>query len=329
MNPTSTVDRRGGPRRIPLDYEFGGRKSSMRITSPISHHARDRAFLPSLKIAVPEVPVPPEVSVKHKHIPSVCEDCSRRKSLENSFCERTKQKHLEFDRLIREKSELLGIAAHDLRLPVATIQIYSELLAEGIGDRASPELMEWINSIHSASEFALRLLQETLDLAIAESGTGELHATPLIVAPVVANSVSMSLPVAARKQMRLTLVQEGDPQPVLLDPLKISKVFNNLIENAIKYCQPGARIEVRISRGKDSVLVCVQDDGPGIDAADLKTLFTPFQRTRARALSEEPSAGLGLSIAKHIVDLHGGQIWLKSEIGKGTTFYVSLPAVVS
>jgi signal transduction histidine kinase len=103
------------------------------------------------------------------------------------------------------------------------------------------------------------------------------------------------------------------------------KVFNNLIENAIKYCQPGARIEARISRGEDSVLVAVQDDGPGIGPADLKTLFTPFQRTRARALSEEPSAGLGLAIAKDIVDLHGGRIWVKSEVGKGTTFYVSLP----
>jgi len=301
----------------------------MRITSPISHDTRDSAFLTALKIVAPVAHLPQEVSVTREHIPSACEDCSRLKSLENNFREKTKQKRLEFDRIIRDKAELLGIAAHDLRHPVAAIQIYSELLAEGISSRSRPELLEWINSIHSVSEFALRLLEQTLDLAIAESGTGELHATPSILASVVANSVSMSFPLAARKRMGLSLIEEGEPQPVLLDPVKMSKVFNNLIENAIKYCQPGARIEVRVSRGRDSVLVCVQDDGPGIDAADLKTLFTPFQRTRARALSEEPSAGLGLSIAKHIVDLHGGQIWLKSELGKGTTFYVSLPAVIS
>jgi len=301
----------------------------MRNTSPISHDARESAFLTALRIAAPAAHVPLKVSVKREHIPSSCEDCGRLKSLENSFREKTKQKRLEFDSIIRKKAELLGIAAHDLRHPIAAIQIYSELLAEGMGSRSRPELLEWINSIHSVSEFALRLLEDTLDLAIAESGTGELRASPLILASVVANSVSMSLPVAARKRIGLSLIQEGEPKPVLVDPVKMSKVFNNLIENAIKYCQPGARIEVRISRGRDSVLVCVQDDGPGIDAADLKTLFTPFQQTRARALSEEPSAGLGLSIAKHIVNLHGGQIWLKSEIGKGTTFYVSLPAVIS
>jgi two-component system sensor histidine kinase VicK len=125
--------------------------------------------------------------------------------------------------------------------------------------------------------------------------------------------------------MGLTLIEDGNPRPVLVDPLKMSKVFNNLIENAIKYCQPGAKIEVRVSHRANRVLVSVRDDGPGIDAFDLKSLFTPFQRTRARAFSEEPSAGLGLSIVKRIVDLHGGRIWVKSEVGKGTTFYVSLP----
>jgi signal transduction histidine kinase len=128
--------------------------------------------------------------------------------------------------------------------------------------------------------------------------------------------------------MHLTLLQHGEPRPVLVDRVKITKVFNNLIENAIKYCQPGTRIEVRVWRVEDRVMVSVGDDGPGIDSTDLKTLFTPFQRTRARARSEEHSAGLGLAIAKHMVDLHGGQISVRSEIGVGTTFYVSLPTQV-
>jgi signal transduction histidine kinase len=135
----------------------------------------------------------------------------------------------------------------------------------------------------------------------------------------------MIRPLAARKRMRLDLVQEGKPAPVLLNETKISKVFNNLIENAVKYCQPGARIEVRLSRTPDKVLVSVQDDGPGISPSDLNTLFTPFQRTRARALCEEQGTGLGLAIAKHIVDLHGGQIEVESQVGKGATFHVSLP----
>jgi two-component system phosphate regulon sensor histidine kinase PhoR len=128
--------------------------------------------------------------------------------------------------------------------------------------------------------------------------------------------------------MHLNLVQYGEPRPVLVDRIKMTKVFNNLIENAIKYCQPGARIDVRVWRVDHRVVASVADNGPGIDPTDLKTLFTAFQKTRARALSEEPSAGLGLAIAKHIVDLHGGQISVSTQIGVGTAFYVSLPAPV-
>ena len=98
----------------------------------------------------------------------------------------------------------------------------------------------------------------------------------------------MSRPLAARKQMRLSFIQEGKPLLVRLDALKMSKVFNNLIENAIQYCQPGARIEVRLSRGEDAVLVSVSDNGPGIDPTDLRTLFTPFQKTRSREATSDP-----------------------------------------
>ena len=263
----------------------------MRIASPIPHDARDSAHLTALTIAEPVQHLPALVSFKQ--MPLACEHCSQVTLREASLREEIKRKHLTFDRILQDKAELLGIAVHDIRLPLATIQIYSELLAEGLSDKGSPELLDWINSIHSISEFGLRLLDETLDLAIAESGTAQFRPAPAILSDIVEKSVSMSFPLAARKQMRLTLVQDGTPQPVLLDPLKMRKVFNNLIENAIKYCQSGARITVRVSRDADSVRVSVQDDGPGIGPADLATLFTPFQRTlaRARIFRRNPAPG--------------------------------------
>jgi len=281
-----------------------------RTTSPIPFQIPDKTLLRSSRTARAELPLPD------------CEDCSRLRFLR----QRIKQKDQEFASTLREKAKLLGIAVHDLRLPVAAIEIYSELLAESIAGKASPEEVEWIDSIRSVSRFALRLLEETLDLALAESGAIRLHPSPATLAPIVRKSVTMTHLLAVRRQMNLTLVEEGEPRLVLADSVKMSKVFNNLIENAIKHCEPGTRIEVRVSHRKDEVLVSVHDDGPGIDPADLKTLFTPFQRTRARALSEEPSAGLGLAIAKQIVDLHGGRIGVQSEVGLGTTFFVSLPA---
>ena len=221
---------------------------------------------------------------------------------------------------------LLGTAAHDLRHPAAAILIYSELLLEAVGHTVSEEQEALIDSIHSVSRFMLRLLDDTLDLASAQAGTVRLRTTLSTVEAIVTQSVDMSRPLAARKQTVLNLVQEGEPLPILLDMVKISKVFSNLIGNAIKYCQPGARVDVHISRTPNKVLVSVQDNGPGISPSDLKTLFTPFQRTLSRALSEEPGAGLGLAIAKYIVDLHGGWIKVESQIGKGTTFCVCLPS---
>jgi len=108
-----------------------------------------------------------------------------------------------------------------------------------------------------------------------------------------------------------------------LDPLKMEQVFNNLIGNSIKFSPPGARVEVKISAQSDGVLVSVHDNGPGIPAEDFENLFTPFQKTHARAT--QPGGGLGLAIARRIVTRHGGQIWAESKLGVGSTFYVRLP----
>ena len=220
---------------------------------------------------------------------------------------------------------LLGTAAHDLRHPAGAILISSELLAEALGPAVTKEQGALIDSINSISQFMLHMLDDILDLACSHPGTVQLRAKPSNVADILAQSLAISRPLAARKKMRLDLIEEGKPMPVLLNRIQISKVFNNLIENAIRYCQPGARIQIRISHASDNVLVSVQDDGPGISPTDMNALFTPFQRTLARALSDQQGSGLGLAIAKHIVDLHGGRIHVESQLGNGTTFYVSLP----
>ena len=301
---------------------------STRNTSPLAFQPPKNRLLRSSKtFALAQRPAPTEL-LASEDIPLSCEHCTQLRRLTDVLRQKIKQKDLAFERLIQTKGELLGIAVHDLRLPVATIRTYGELLFEGIGSTASPEVTEWIHSIQSVSDFVLRLLDDVTDLAMVESGAVQLHLRPEILASIAAESVTMSSHLAASKQMHVTLLQYGEPRPVLVDSVKMIKVFNNLIENAIKYCQPGARIDVRVWRVEDRVMVSVEDDGPGIEPADLKTLFTPFQRTRARALSEEHSAGLGLAIAKRMVHLHGGQINVRSEIGVGTTFYVSLPTPV-
>jgi signal transduction histidine kinase len=236
---------------------------------------------------------------------------------------------LEVKRIGHENMDLLGIAAHDLRHPIGAILIYSELLAEEADSILNSEQKELLNSIHSLSEFMLRLLRDTLDISAAQSGRVSLFAEPSNIFEILEQCVSLSRPLATRKQMQLSLRQDEEIPIVTVDALKITQVFNNLIENAIKHCQNGTKIEVGISLEGDSVLVSVRDDGPGIPPDELKDLFTPFHRTRAQALSAEPGTGLGLAIAKRIVEYHeGGRIWVESEVGTGTTFYVSLPACI-
>jgi signal transduction histidine kinase len=254
-----------------------------------------------------------------------CQDCSLTKSL-LAIQQKAKERDLALGQVIREKTELLGTAAHDLRNPVLAICSYSEMLSEVANKDFSPEQLEMVRAIHSIGEYTLRLVEDTLEMANVECGNARLNATLSLLAPLVAETISMSRPLATRKEMHLTLTGSGEPHLVLLDPVKIKRALGNLIENAIKYCQPGAHIHVHISRLKDSVRVSVEDDGPGIDPADFATLFIPFQRSRTRARSNEPGTGLGLTIAKQIVELHGGRIWAESRVARGTSFHVRLPA---
>jgi len=240
---------------------------------------------------------------------SLCEECDSHPNIDNEF-----------------GTNILEIAAHDLRHPAAVLVTLSELLTESVGQTMSEENTELINSIRSVSQFMIRLLDDTLDFAGAQAGTVQLRTAPSTLSAIVEQSVEMSRPLAAKKNIRVDFVQEGQPLPVVLDAVKISKVFNNLIGNAIKHCQPGARVAIRISRSPEKVLVSVRDDGPGIHPSALKNLFTPFHRTRVRASDEERGTGLGLAIAYNIVHLHGGRMDVKSQVGTGTTFYVTLPA---
>ena len=226
----------------------------------------------------------------------------------------------------KEVATILEIAAHDLRHPAAVLVTLSELLSEGAGQTISDENTELISSIRSVSQFMIRFLDDILECAGAQAGAVPMRTASYNVAAIVEQSVELSRPLAAKKSIRLDFVQEGEPLPVVLDAAKISKVFNTLIDNAIQRCQSGARVAIRISRSQDRVLVSVRDDGPGIDPSTLKTLFNPFERPRSRASDAEHGTGLGLAIAHNIVRLHGGRMHVKSQLGSGTTFYVTLPA---
>ena len=135
----------------------------------------------------------------------------------------------------------------------------------------------------------------------------------------------MNRALAARKGVEVQFRSNEIRLEILIDGAKIEQVLNNLITNAVKFSPSGSVIEVLLAKSENNAVIYVRDQGPGIPVAELDNLFKPFQRTSVKATAGEQSTGLGLAIARRIVLGHQGKVWVESEVGKGSTFYVLLP----
>jgi CheY-like chemotaxis protein/nitrogen-specific signal transduction histidine kinase len=235
------------------------------------------------------------------------------------------KKNVELEKSNEQKNRVLGVAAHDLRNPLGVILSYSEFLEESARGVLNAEQREFVAVIKSTSEFMLRLVTDLLDVTAIEAGRLTLDRHPTDLSQLVRHNVALNAVLAKRKE----IIVELDPLPalptILLDPGKIEQVLNNLITNAVKFSHRGSRVRVRLTCADALVTVAVEDQGQGIPAADLSKLFTPFGKASVRTTAGEHSTGLGLAIVRNIVDGHGGRIWLESEVGKGSTFFFTLP----
>lgn len=234
------------------------------------------------------------------------------------------RKNAELERLNEQKNELLGMAAHDLRNPLHAILAYSDFLIEEACAALSEEHIEFLSIIQSSSEFMAALLNDLLDVAKIESGKLQLSLEPSDLSSLATQNVARNRILARNKGIEMRPSIEALP-PMMLDPAKIEQVLNNLISNAIKYSPPNTTIDVKLRRDGDQAVLSVQDQGQGIPEHELDALFQPFQTTSAKATGGEASTGLGLVITKKIVEGHNGDIKVDSEVGKGTTFTVTLP----
>lgn len=234
------------------------------------------------------------------------------------------RKNAELERLNLLKNQFLGMAAHDLRNPLAIIQSYSELLLDGNANLDEPERAEFLANINSLSQFMHGLVDDLLSVSAIESGKLDLRLERVYLPALVEKVVARHRRLAAVRKIEIETEVEMVP-PASLDPGRIEQVLDNLIGNAVKFSQPGNVVRVGVSRREDNALLTVADRGPGIAAADMEKIFKPFGRLNAQSASGERSTGLGLIIVKRIVERHGGTIRLESELGQGATFFVSLP----
>ena len=231
------------------------------------------------------------------------------------------KKNVELENLNQQKNQFLGMAAHDLRNPLSVIISYSEFLI----DQVRPEQAELITSIYRSSEFMLRLINNLLDVSAIESGQVRLDLQPIDLLDLIKRNLTLNRLLAERKQITLQLIAPDAARPMLADAGKLEQVLNNLISNAIKFSYPHSTVEVVLTVEGEQVLLAVRDHGQGIPASELDKLFKPFSRTSVKSTGGERSTGLGLTITRKIVMEHGGDLWVESEVGQGSTFYIALP----
>jgi signal transduction histidine kinase len=235
------------------------------------------------------------------------------------------KKNTELEHLNDLKNKFLGMAAHDLRNPIGIIFSYSEFLIEETKETLSTEHREFLNIINSSAQFMLALIDDLLDISRIESGKIELNTEPFELVVLMSKIVSLNRILSHKKHIEISLLENEIGLIVIADAPKMEQVFNNLISNAIKFSLQGTTIRVELSAKDNYAIIAVHDQGQGIPSEEMEKLFRPFQKTSVKSTEGEKSTGLGLSIAKRIVEAHKGSIRVESTVGSGTSFYVSMP----
>jgi two-component system, OmpR family, sensor kinase len=238
------------------------------------------------------------------------------------------KKNSELARLNDQKNRFIGMAAHDLRNPLHAILMYSDFLLEDLNEVLDEEHREFLTVIQGSSHLMMQLVEDFLDVSQIEAGKLLIRPGAVDLLALVNNAVMLNNLIAAKKQIELRFEpDEHQSFEIIADASKIDQVVNNLLTNAVKYSPAGSHVLIRLDPGGggDSVLLSVQDQGPGIPADEIGQLFEPFARTSVKSSAGEKSSGLGLAIAHKIVEAHQGRLWVETEVGQGSAFYVSLP----
>jgi signal transduction histidine kinase len=222
------------------------------------------------------------------------------------------------------KTKMLAMASHDMKNPLGTILSCAHLLKQSL-PRDYPDA-DLVDDVHTSAEGMLKLVRDLLDNSAIELGKLQLQYNTMAWSHLVLG-ITERYQLAASKKGQMVDVSGIEPCMTIGDEERLQQVVDNLLSNAVKYSRVDGTIVVRLFvRGQMTVLE-VQDDGPGFTNDDKEKLFGHFQRLSAKPTGGEHSSGVGLSIVKKIIELHSGTITIRTELGKGSTFVVELPAV--
>jgi two-component system phosphate regulon sensor histidine kinase PhoR len=226
-------------------------------------------------------------------------------------------------KLERNREEFVANVSHELRTPLSLIKGYTETLLDGAKD--NPEVSsKFLQTIDRNAERLKLLIEDLLTISELESGRIRLQLQPVALGPLIAKLCEDFKPRAASRQV--SLVNQVPDLTARADSDRVQQVLSNLVDNAIKYGGSDGTVTLRGRTTEDGAIeLCVADDGPGIPPDARERIFERFYRLDKARSREQGGTGLGLSIVKHIIQSHGGKVWVESELGKGSRFYFSLP----
>lgn len=257
-------------------------------------------------------------------ITSDISDRLRYEAERESLLERERAARADAERANTLKDEFLATLSHELRTPLSAIVGWSQLLQ--MGSRPADELAEGLEAIERNAQAQAKMISDLLDVSRITSGKLRLDVEPLDPHTVVDSAVTAIMPTAEAKSIRITKTLDPNLGPISGDRSRLQQVLWNLINNAVKFTPRNGRVNVTLSRFDSHIEIQIADNGEGIDPELLPRLFNRFQQGDSSSTRSHGGLGLGLSIAKQLVELHGGQISVTSPgRGLGSTFTIWLP----
>jgi two-component system sensor histidine kinase GlrK len=222
------------------------------------------------------------------------------------------------------KSDFYSLMSHELRTPLTSIKEGTNLFLEGHGGPVTAKQKWLLTIVAEESNRLIELVNSLMDLSKLEAGMLAYNFTKADLPHLVTTAASEVLPLAEAKKIKIGTDIDVVP-PVNLDPERVLQVLRNLIGNALKFTPPGGMVRIAVRGGEGGVGVSVTDTGPGIPKEHQTAIFDKYRQATFAGMKKIPGTGLGLAIVKHIVQDHGGTVWVESEEGRGSTFTFVLP----
>ena len=234
-------------------------------------------------------------------------------------------KNRQLEAASQHKSEFLANMSHELRTPLNAVIGFSEVLLQRMFGELNAKQDEYLKDIYASGQHLLSLINDILDLSKIEAGRMELAPAPFHLPSALENAVTLVKERATRHSITLELNLDPRLGELVGDERKVKQVVLNLLSNAVKFTPEGGRISLKAGLTDGTVEISVTDTGIGIAPDDQAAIFEEFRQVGTDETREQEGTGLGLTLAKKFVELHGGRIWVESEVGRGSTFTFTLP----